>query len=223
MSSDRSGPQSDSSISSTFGLPLVGVPATAERADASRNRLKVLAAAESLFETHGVSKVSMDDVARAAGVGKGTLYRRFGDKSGLAQALLSERERELQEAMIEGPPPLGPGAEVVDRLVAFATTYAEFVARHLDLVLMSETATPGARPHIGANRLWRLHCRGILEAAGVPGAKFRADALLATMSAEQIKYWISAEDPTDGVRALPTWVVDGLSSLCRSLMTAEPR
>ena len=40
----------------------------------------------------------MDAVAEAAGVGKGTLYRRFGDRNGLAYAILDEREREFQEA-----------------------------------------------------------------------------------------------------------------------------
>jgi len=46
----------------------------------------------------------------AAGVGKGTLIPRFGDRAGLAVALLDERERELQERILSGRPPLGPGA-----------------------------------------------------------------------------------------------------------------
>src|SRR6185312_10778811 len=60
-------------------LNLAASAAPIERADAARNRRKVLAAAEGLFATRGVAAVSMDDVAAAAGVGKGTLYRRFGD------------------------------------------------------------------------------------------------------------------------------------------------
>ena len=56
------------------------------------------------------SAVSMDDVARAACVGTGTLYRRFGDRAGLALALLDEHTRAFQDALIAGPPPLGPGA-----------------------------------------------------------------------------------------------------------------
>ena len=55
----------------------------------------------------------MAEVAAAAGVGVGTLYRRFGDRSGLAYALIDERERAFQSAFIEGPSPLGPGAERV--------------------------------------------------------------------------------------------------------------
>ena len=87
----------------------------------------------------------MDDVAAAAGVGKGTLYRRFGDKSGLASALLDEREAQLQQEMLGGPPPLGPGAAPVERLAAFVDAYLGFVVAHLDLVAMSQTASPGAR------------------------------------------------------------------------------
>src|SRR5438874_797892 len=82
-----------------------------ERADAARNRRKILEAAQALFAERGVDQVSMDDVARAAQVGKGTLYRRFGDRASLAFALLDERERALQEWIIRGEPPLGPGAE----------------------------------------------------------------------------------------------------------------
>jgi AcrR family transcriptional regulator len=81
-----------------------------ERADAARNRVRVLTAAERLFSLHGVGAVTMDDVAAAAGVGKGTLYRRFGDKGGLAVALLDDRERALQQQILTGEPALGPGA-----------------------------------------------------------------------------------------------------------------
>src|SRR5688572_14050048 len=96
-------------------LPMLSVGPTRERADAARNRRKVLDAAAHLFAARGIDMVSMDDVATAAGVGKGTVYRRFGDRSGLAAALLDERETELQDRMLFGPPPLGPGAAPADR------------------------------------------------------------------------------------------------------------
>src|SRR4051812_6991170 len=105
MPSNASGPESASST--TTELPVLGAPVR-ERADAARNRIRVLAAAETLFAERGVDAVTMDDVAAAAGVGKGTLYRRFGDKGGLAMALLDEREAELQQRILSGPPPLGP-------------------------------------------------------------------------------------------------------------------
>ncbi|MBG0819363.1 TetR/AcrR family transcriptional regulator [Planomonospora sp. ID91781] len=158
-----------------------------ERADAARNRLKVLSAAARLFRERGVNGVSMDAVAAEAGVGKGTLFRRFGDKSGLAAALLDERERELQEALLSGPPPLGPGAPAAERLSAFVDAYLDYLLDHLDLVRLSETASPGARYRIGAYRFWRLHA-AILLAEIRPGcdADPLAHALLAPLAAEHM-------------------------------------
>lgn len=188
------------------GLPLLSSGVPRERADAARNRARVLAAAERLFAARGVDAVSMDDVARAAGVGKGTLYRRFKDKSGLAAALLNERETELQTKMLSGPPPLGPGAPPNDRLAAFIAAYVAYVDRHLELVDLSQTASPGARLRTGAHRLWRHHCQILLTAAGVPDAGVRADILLAALTAEQVRHWrrdqrLSLSDLTDAIVA----------------------
>lgn len=164
-----------------------GVPT--ERADAARNRRKVLAAAGELFAARGVAGVSMDDVAAAAGVGKGTLYRRFGDKSGLAAALLDEREAQLQQELLSGPPPLGPGAHPVERLAAFTAAYLAYVDAHLDVVALSQTASPGARLRTGSHGLWRLHCRILFAEAGAPDPDLRADVLLAALTAEQVRHW----------------------------------
>lgn len=160
-----------------------------ERADAVRNRERVLAAAARLYAEHGVEQVSMDAIAEAAGVGKGTLYRRFADKSALAAALLDARETELQAALLSGPPPLGPGAPPADRLAAFATAYLAYVDAHADLVALSQTASPGARLRIGAHRFWRQHCAYLLREAGAPDPGLRADCLLAGLSAEMVRHW----------------------------------
>lgn len=171
-------------------LPLaVAQAGPRERADAARNRRRVLAAAAELFAEHGVGGVTMDDVAARAGVGKGTLYRRFGDRSGLAAALLDERERELQSRILAGPPPLGPGAPPADRLAAFTRAYLEFLDTTLDLVLLSQTSTPGARHRTGAHAFWVTHGRLLLEAAGAPDPAIRADALLAALAGDQVRHW----------------------------------
>ena len=174
-------------------LPVIRVGAVRPRADAVRNRARVLAAAQRLFAARGVTDVSMDDVAAAAGVGKGTLYRRFGDKSGLVAALLDERESELQARMLTGPAPLGPGGQPVDRLVTFVTAYLEYVDSHLDLVALSQTASPGARLRTGAHRFWRQHCRILFADAGAADPDLRADTLLAALSAEQVRQWRRVE------------------------------
>jgi AcrR family transcriptional regulator len=101
-------------------LPLIELPTEqTERADAASNRRRILEAATELFAARGPDCVSMQDVAQAAGVGMGTMYRRFGDRAGLTFALLGERHRALQEQLLRGAPPLGPGAPVAERLHAF--------------------------------------------------------------------------------------------------------
>ncbi|MFI7121101.1 TetR/AcrR family transcriptional regulator [Amycolatopsis sp. NPDC049868] len=165
-------------------MELLRTPPSKERADAARNRAAILDAAASLFAEHGVEAVSMDQVAAAAGVGKGTLFRRFGDKAGLAVALLDARERLLQEGILHGPPPLGPGAPPADRLVAFAGAYLDYVLEHLPLVRMSETAAPGARYRIGAYRFWHRHVAILLD--GTPDPEHAAHALLAPLAAEHL-------------------------------------
>jgi len=165
-------------------LPLAGGE-PAERADAARNRELLVAAAERLFAEHGPAHVSMDAIAAAAGVGKGTLFRRFGDKAGLVRALLSARDQPFQEALIRGEPPLGPGAPPVERLVAFGHRLLEQLERHADLVLLAETGLPGVRFGGSPYVLYRTHVLVLLREAGRDeDADVQADLLMAVLTAE---------------------------------------
>ncbi|MEV4253940.1 hypothetical protein AB0J52_12345, partial [Spirillospora sp. NPDC049652] len=109
---------------------------------------------------------------------------RRGDKAGLAVALLDARERDLQEAVLSGPAPLGPGAAPADRIEAFVLAYLDYLLKHLPLVRMSETASPGARYRIGAYRFWHLHLALLLD--GDPDPEAAAHGLLAALSAEHV-------------------------------------
>ncbi|WP_199806285.1 TetR/AcrR family transcriptional regulator [Streptomyces sp. MUSC 125] len=180
MAHDNNGPQSDSAML----LELLRTPPPKEQARSARNRAAVLDAAARLFAEHGVEAVSMDQVAEAAGVGKGTLYRRFGDKSGLAGALLDTRERVLQEAILYGPPPLGPGAAAEERLTAFVDAYVDYLLENLALIRTSETAAVGARYRIGAYRFWHRHTAILLGTT--PDPEHTAHALLAALAAEHV-------------------------------------
>lgn len=197
-------------------LPVVG-QTPRERADARRNRLKVLAAANQLFAERGVANVSMDAIAAAAGVGKGTLFRRFGDRAGLAVALLDERERQLQERMLSGPPPLGPGAPPKRRLLAFLDAYLDFLDDHAELVLESETAATGSRYRVGAYQFWHRHT-AILLAAARPDidADYTAHALLAPLAAD-LHQALRRDD-----RFTLQRIKAGISALAAELATRRP-
>ncbi|MGW0479711.1 TetR family transcriptional regulator [Nonomuraea sp. NPDC003214] len=153
------------------------------RRDAARNRERILDAAAAIVAAEGVAGLSMAQVAAAAGVGVGTLYRRFGDRSGLAYALIDEREREFQAAFLDGPPPLGPGAEPRERVRAFLAALADRTVEQLDLLVMAETAGPYAR-FGGAYDAYRAHL-ALLIARLRPDADVYclADALLAPLAA----------------------------------------
>ncbi|TCC10219.1 TetR/AcrR family transcriptional regulator [Kribbella soli] len=177
---DSTGPRSALQRS----LPVVGEPRP-ERADARRNRLRVLEAAERLFTERGVKNVSLDAIAAEAGVGKGTVFRRFGDRAGLAVALLDEREQELQAKIISGPPPLGPGAPPAVRVLAFLDAYLDLLDRHVALFMDSENASDGARYRIGSYHLWHRHLSHLIEAARPElDADYTAHVLLAPLAAD---------------------------------------
>ncbi|MBB4933890.1 AcrR family transcriptional regulator [Lipingzhangella halophila] len=150
-----------------------------ERADAALNRSRILAAAERLFAENDPRTVTMRDIAREAGVGRATLYRRYPDTGSVAVALLDEHERRLQEAIMHGPPPLGPGAPPAERLAAFYTATVDLLDRHLPLALGAETGHK--RFATGAYTFWRAHVGTLL--AEVPGAdrEALADQLLAPL------------------------------------------
>ncbi|MFD7843053.1 TetR/AcrR family transcriptional regulator [Nocardia sp. NPDC059764] len=167
----------------TPGLPLIDDQAApVERADAARNRAKVLAAAARLFADRDPRTVTMDDIAKAAGVGRGTLYRRYPDVGSIAVALLDDHEKALQEQLLRGEPPLGPGAPPAERLAAFYAAMLELLDTHANLVLGAETG--GARFRTGAYQFWAVHVRTLLVEAGVAEPNALVDALLAPLAAE---------------------------------------
>jgi AcrR family transcriptional regulator len=90
-----------------------------ERLDAARNRRRLLETALDIVSERGADALTLDDLARRAGVGKGTIFRRFGSRSGLMQALLDHAQRDFQHSYMSGPAPLGPGAPPLERIHAF--------------------------------------------------------------------------------------------------------
>ena len=160
--------------------------ATALRADAARNRRRVLDAAERLFASTDARQVTMEDIARAAGVGRATIYRRFPTPAAVALELLDEHERRLQEAIMRGEPPLGPGAPPAERLAAFFEAMIGLLDDHLHLALGAETGD--ARFATGAYQFWRAHVLHLLREARVGKPDAMVDILLAPLAPELYRF-----------------------------------
>lgn len=156
------------------------------RADAARNRAAILSAAERLFAEQGVECTSVDQIAKEAGVGKGTIYRAFGDRSSLSLTLLDERERQLQDGLISGPPPLGPGAPACERILAFGRALIDFTERNAEILLDIERSSSGGPGFVGSApyAVRRLHLRSLLAEVcdGSTDLDYLADALLISLS-----------------------------------------
>jgi len=201
-----------------WSLDYLGRPSSceAERSDAARNRRVILRTARTLFEERAVTCVNMEEIARASGVGKGTLYRRFPHKGFLCQALLDEPTRHLQEQTLEVL--REPGMTAVEKLDVFLDRLVGFTAENLDLLY------GGNEPLCGADRLerfshpaydWRRSTvLGLLRAAvnerdvdGGLDLEYLATALLAPLDVDLFYYQhrvqgLSAERISGGVRDL---------------------
>jgi polyketide synthase 12 len=152
----------------------------AERADAARNRRHLLATAREILAEQGSGQLTMDGLAERAGLGKGTVFRRFGTRAGIFQALLDDEERDFQQAVLSGPPPLGPGATPLDRLIAYGRARTGFLISHRGIA----RAALDGRERVPAGRqspLSREHIRFLL--AGMRPAAVDLDVLAIQLTA----------------------------------------
>ena len=166
-----------------------------ERGDAARNRTLLLEAARRLITERGADAVTTDDIAAAAGVGKGTLFRRFGSRAGLMIVLLDEDEKVQQQAFLFGPPPLGPGAPPLERLLAYGRARLRFVKAHQAL-LSDANRDPQMRFNAPAT-LHHRHVTVLLEEAATTGdLDAQAAALLALLDADYVHHQLTERNQT---------------------------
>src|SRR3954469_3386880 len=183
-------------------LPLLG-DITPERRDAARNREALLVAAQALIEHCGIDGVTMDALAARAGVGKGTVFRRFGSREGLMAALLNFSETEWQPSVISGPPPLGPGAPPMERLLAFGRSRLEVNLRLADLIRAAGAA--GVRSY-AAYSFVAMHTRHLMGELGVRGdIALLATALLAPLEVPILEQQVRIEQ-IEVDRIFESWV-----------------
>jgi AcrR family transcriptional regulator len=186
-----------------------------ERADAARNRARVLDAAARLFAAEGVDAVSMEEVARAAGVGKGTLYRRYADKGELSAALIDSDARALQDEILAGLPSAGPDAGPRECLEHLLVLFASFIDRHAALAAVARRRpggleTPSYQWMRQALRAWLRQAEGAGELADGADIEYLADALLAPLTPDiwrhqRIVLGMSSERLAEGLLMLVPW------------------
>ncbi|WP_432153706.1 TetR family transcriptional regulator [Streptomyces tricolor] len=160
------------------------------RKDAVRNRAALLAAADDLFaRCANPEDVTMADVAAAAGVGKASLFRAFGDRTSLIRELYEARLAPIERAVTEGPAPLGPAAPAPVRVPALLDALLTFKLdnRHLALALEATGSdSPYRTDHYDR---WHRLLREVLEQVpGVDDGDFTAHALLAAVRADLVEY-----------------------------------
>jgi AcrR family transcriptional regulator len=166
-------------------LPIAG--ARRERGDAAANRVRILEAAVRVLAERGAEGTSIDAVACAAGVGKGTIFRRFGDRSGLFQALMDEHLRAFQDAFLFGPPPLGPGAPAAERLAAFLDGLLDLYEDQLEVSLALERDRWGAP--LGGYVALSVHVESLIgEICPTLDATVTAQLLLNALNVNLVRY-----------------------------------
>ncbi|GHC33523.1 TetR family transcriptional regulator [Streptomyces anthocyanicus] len=174
------------------------------RKDAARNREAVLEAADALFaRCESPADITMADVAAAAGVGKGTLFRAFGDRAGLLRALHEARLEPIRQAVEAGSPPLGPATPSQDRVPALLDAVLCFKLDNRRLALALEESGSGSPYQAQHYERWHGMLQSVLEQIpGLTDSDFTAHALLAATRADLVEHLAREEHMSqEGMRA----------------------
>lgn len=179
-------------------LELAGSSASkGERCDAAANRKLILATAEKLFAQHGVENVNMAQIAQAAQVGKGTIYRRFANKAELCLALMDSQMADFQNVMLErmramtakNVTPLGQLDQFLDALVYFVEDHAPLLCevQREGLLGNYDLHVPHFWLHMTTSGLMRqaIDARELSPHLDV---EYIADALLASLRADVFRF-----------------------------------
>ncbi|MFE5740848.1 TetR/AcrR family transcriptional regulator [Streptomyces celluloflavus] len=180
------------------------MPDRKSRKDAARNRETVLAAADTLFaRRESPADITMADVASAAGVGKGTLFRAFGDRAGLLRALYEARLEPVRQAVEAGPPPLGPTTPPRDRVPALLDAVLCFKLDNRRLALALEESGSGSPYQAEHYERWHGLLQAVLEQIpSLTESDFTAHALLAATRADLVEHLAGEERiPREQMRA----------------------
>lgn len=221
-------PYSMATMEPSISLGLIGDgadPGRASRSDARQNRSRILETAEALFARHGVEAVNMADIATLAGVGKGTLYRRFANKGELCLALMDEQMRQFQETMLARLRQMSLNeVAALAQLAHFLDTLVYFTHQHMPLLCEVQRhsqeldeASRVMRPHF-----WQyMTVHGLLQTAVRRGelpagadTAYLAEALLAPLTVTTFRFQLDVlAFSLERISAGLQFMVAGLASL----------
>ncbi|CAA9583609.1 MAG: Transcriptional regulator, AcrR family [uncultured Thermomicrobiales bacterium] len=163
-----------------------------ERRDAAENRRRILDTAQDLFAREGVDAVSMNEIARAAGIGPGTLYRRYAHKGALCAALLEENMERFRGEIAADPPGGTADRPALSRLEFVLARLIAFNEENGQLLGAVSDAACGERRHVVYSNPFYNWLHGIvagllartIEAGEAPplDVAWFADALLAPLA-----------------------------------------
>lgn len=177
-----------------------GAVQKSERRDAAANRELILQTAEKLFAKRGVHEVSMADIAQAAGVGKGTLYRRFANKGELCLALMDTQMTEFQNSILFRMQQLNAkGTPKLEQLDQFLDALVYFTDMHSPLLCVAQSAgllQQVEERMIQLPHFWQyMTVNGLLKTAVSAqelspdlDIEYLADALLSPLRADIFRY-----------------------------------
>jgi AcrR family transcriptional regulator len=192
-----------------------------ERSDAAAHRQAILATAQELFRTHGIESTSMCEIAREAGVGQGTLYRRFAHKGALCEALLTEQIqafRTTTTALIEATAD-APALEQLERVIRHLLT---FYADNEALVGAMMDAAAGVRQTSFFESAFYAWCHDLLAYVLEQGMEqgqiapvdsgVGADMLLAALNVDFYRYMHATHGLSNEqlLQTIQRIVIDGL-------------
>ena len=201
VSRSNHGPVSRGFMNEQIDIGLIagdGTPVKHERADAAANRKLILVTAEALFAERGVEAVTMADIAQAAGVGKGTLYRRYVNKPELCLALMHEQMLAFQDGVLARLREFAvDDAPAREQLGFFLDALVHFTDIHLPLICEVQRAGLLSAGHENESpHIWQhMTIKGLLNKAEQTGdlspdvdIEYTADALLAPLRATLFRF-----------------------------------
>jgi AcrR family transcriptional regulator len=202
---------------SVIGEPVAAAAGTGElrpmRADAQRNYARLLSAASAAFTEHGADDVSLEEIARRAGVGIGTLYRHFPTRQALLEAVYRDQVEILRaraDELLESGTPADALAAWLRALMAFMSTKRSLTTVML-ATLSKESELMTACSKVMKDSAEALVARA--QAAGVIRMDVTSTDLIRLLHGVSIATERQPTDPGQANR-LFALVLDGLRPQC---------